>query len=412
MSRTWQRNFWAVWISELLAIMGFAAFMPILPYYVQYLGVPEAQVNTWAGLVAAAPAFAMGIMGPIWGALSDRHGRKMMVERAMFGGALTIALMGMVQTVEQLTVLRLIQGALTGTVAASTTLIASTTPQHRLGETLGKLQLAMFLGQSLGPLAGGLIADALGYRMVFWLTASFLLIGGALIVTLVQEDFTPVISDSAGPWLQRQRRNMGLLFTGSLLGLVLLLRFSLRVGLRMSSPLMPLLIQELLPPNTTWLGSAAGFLITISGLSSAVAAPVLGRFADRHGGRNVLFVCALVAGTGIILQALAPTYILLVFWEIFVGVAIGGTLAVISAYIGRLAPEGRAGMAYGLDAAAVSLANSLGPTAGGWLADRTSLHTTFLVGGMTALVSALGVLRLPRDNAQPIAAPAVESAQS
>ncbi len=398
MHHTWQRNFRAVWIAELLAIMGFAAFMPILPYYVQYLGVLEAEVNTWSGLVAAAPAFAMGIMGPIWGTLSDRYGRKPMVVRAMFSGALTIALMGMVQTVEQLALLRLLQGALTGTVAAATTLVASTTPQHRLGETLGQLQLAMFLGQSLGPLVGGLIADTFGYRAVFWLTATFLLMGGLIIVTLVKEEFTPAVSDNTGPWTRRLRQNTGALI-GSLLGFVLLLSFALRLGLRMALPLLPLLVQELLPSGTTWLSSASGLLTTFSGISSAIAAPLLGRLADRRGGRPILLGCAALAGVSLILQAVAPTYIFLAVCEILVGFAIGGILATMSAYVGRLAPEGRAGMAYGLDTAAVSLANSIGPTFGGWFADRTTLRMTFFVSGIVAFVASLGVWKLPRDEA-------------
>lgn len=399
MSSTWKRNFRTIWIAELLAIMGFAAFMPILPYYVQYLGVAEAEVNTWSGLVAAAPSFAMGIMGPVWGILSDRHGRKLMVERAMFSGALTIGLMGIVQTVEQLTLLRLLQGALTGTVAAATTLVAASTPQHRLGETLGKLQLAIFLGQSLGPLVGGMIADAVGYRAVFWLTAGFLLVGGVLVVTQVKEEFTPVISENSGPWIQRLRQSTGTL-VGSLLGFVLLLSFALRLGLRMALPLLPLLVQELLPAGTSWLSSASGLLTTLSGVSSAIAAPLLGRLADRRGGRTILIGCAWLAGLSLMVQAAAPTYVFLALCEIAVGFAIGGILATTSAYIGRLAPEGRAGMAYGLDTAAVSLANSIGPTFGGWFADRTTLRMTFFVSGIVSLVASLGVWKLPRNGTE------------
>jgi MFS transporter, DHA1 family, multidrug resistance protein len=66
----------------------------------------------------------MGIMGPIWGALRDRHGRKIMVTRAMFGSAIIIGLMDFSQNVWQLFVLRFIQGALTGTVIAATALVA------------------------------------------------------------------------------------------------------------------------------------------------------------------------------------------------------------------------------------------------------------------------------------------------
>lgn len=397
MNRTWRRNLRAVWAAELLAIMGFAAFMPILPYYVQHLGVEGDAVTTWSGMVSSAPAFAMAFMGPLWGALSDRYGRKVMVERAMFGGCLVILFMGFARTVEQLALLRFIQGGLTGTVAASTTLVASDTPQERLGETLGQLQLAIFLGQSLGPLFGGFVADQLGYRPVFWLTAVLLLLGGILITVFVKETFTPAVDVESGSLLGRLRQDFAFVLGGSLLGLVLLVRFALRVGIRMSTPVQPLLVQELLPQETTLLGSASGLLTTVSGVTAAVAAPVLGRLADRRGGRWILVVCGIVGGMCLILQGVAANYMLLVIWQAFLGIATGGTLATISAYVGRLAPEGRSGTAYGLDTLAVSLSNASGPFAGGWLARWFSLQTPFLVGGGVMALASVLVLRLPRE---------------
>jgi MFS family permease len=77
---------------------------------------------------------------------------------------------------------------------------------------------------------------------------------------------------------------------------------------------------------------------------------------------------------------------------------IGGTLSVISAYIGRMAPEGRAGTAFGLDAMAVSLSGAVGPSVGGWLSDTISRRTPLWVGGIAMAGAGLAVLRLPKDS--------------
>ena len=123
-----------------MAIVGFTVVFPILPLYVQELGVQgEREVRIWAGVVFSTHAVTMAIFGPIWGALSDRYGRKVMVERAMFGGALLMTLMGFAQNVEQLALLRTLQGMLTGTVTAATTLVATTAPRERVGYALGML---------------------------------------------------------------------------------------------------------------------------------------------------------------------------------------------------------------------------------------------------------------------------------
>ncbi|MBN1877511.1 MAG: MFS transporter [Anaerolineae bacterium] len=395
MNRTWRRNLWATWIAELFAIMGFSSIFPIMPYYIQSLGIEGDAVARWSGIVTAASALTMGIMGPIWGALSDRHGRKMMMIRAMFGGAVVTSFMGAVQNVEQLTLLRLIQGALTGTVTAATTLVASTTPKERLGETLGKLQLAIFLGQSFGPVVGGFVADRLGYREAFWLTGVYLLLAGIVTLLFIHEEFTPEEAAVTLPLWQRLLQDFGILFSGSLLALVLGLRFLLRLGLRMTGPILPLVVQSLLTSDDL-LGSASGLVSTVSGISSAAAAPVFGRWADRQGGRGLLMMCAFGAGVALIVQALAPTYWMLVIAQAILGLTIGGTLAIISAYIGRLAPEGRAGTAYGLDAMVVSLSNAVGPLLGGWLGG-TSLRIPFFWGGGFMTVAGFAVLRLPKD---------------
>lgn len=393
--KTWKRNLRVVWIAELLAIMGFSATFPIYAYYIQYLGVEENLVARWSGLVIAASSLSMGVMGPIWGALGDRYGRKVMIIRAMFGGAVIIGLMGFVQTVEQFFILRFIQGALTGTVTAATALVASVTPRDRLGETLGKLQLAIFLGQAFGPTAGGLVADTLGYRATFWMTASFLVVSGTLILTLVKESFTPSEEALEGTIWQRMRQDVVVIFAGSMLGLVLGLRFALRVGLRMGSPTLPLIVQELLPAGT-FLGSASGLLTTISGISSAVAAPLVGRIADRRGGRDLLMAGSFAAAVAMVLQGIATNYWLLLIGQALVGIGIGGTLSVISAYIGRMAPEGRVGTAFGLDAMAVSLSGAIGPMVGGWLGDTVSRRTPLFTGAAAMALAAFAVLLLPR----------------
>ncbi|MDH7489169.1 MAG: MFS transporter [Anaerolineae bacterium] len=176
--RNWKITLAAAWVAQFLCIVGFNAVGPFYPFYIRALGVTDVhQVTLWAGILASTGAVSMALMSPIWGVLADRHGRKIMVVRATFGGALVLGAMALVQSVQQLFILRLLQGMLTGTVSAFMTLIASIAPAGEVGFALGMMQMAVFGGASVGPLVGGLVADNLGYRWVFGVTGILLFAG-------------------------------------------------------------------------------------------------------------------------------------------------------------------------------------------------------------------------------------------
>jgi DHA1 family multidrug resistance protein-like MFS transporter len=391
----WQRNLYVIWVAELVAIAGFAFVFPFLPYYVQELGITELhQVEMWSGLLFAAHAIPMAIFAPIWGSLADRYGRKMMVTRAMFGGAVVLAAMGFVQNVQQLLILRIIQGTLTGTVAAATTLVASSTPRERSGYALGLLQTAVWTGASVGPLLGGVVADTWGYRSAFWVTGSLLFIGGITVWLLVEEKFEPPSPDKdkadSGFWdgLKLVVRDRSLMSIFSV-------RVIVRSATRFMGPVLPLFIQSLVP-TTTRIASLTGLVSGVTAATSAVGAVTLGRASDRLGYRRVLLACT--AGVAILY---VPQFFVTSPWQLLIlrgalGLVMSGVLASISALLANLAPEGRQGAVYGVDASLVSMANAIGPMLGATVAATVGLRAPFLLAsGAFALATGMAWFLVP-----------------
>jgi DHA1 family multidrug resistance protein-like MFS transporter len=384
----WKRNLWTIWASQLVAIAGFSVVFPFLPYYVQELGITELhEVELWTGVLFAAQAVTMAIFAPIWGALADRYGRKLMVERAMFSGAVTMAAMGFVQDVWQLAALRAVQGMLTGTVSAATTLVASSTPRERSGYALGLLQMAIWSGASVGPLIGGLVADTWGYRAAFWVTGILLFLAGLTVWRFVREDFVPPSRDKGktggGFWegarLVFHQRSLLSLFS---------IRFIVNLAVRLIQPVLPLLVQSLVPP-TARLATIAGLISGVQAGTSAIGAVVLGRASDRIGYRRVLLICTAAGAFLFIPQLFVTTPWQLLILQGAVGLAMSGVLASISALLATLAPEGRQGAVYGIDASVVSAANAVGPMLGASIAATAGLRAPFPV---TAGVLALSVI--------------------
>ena len=84
----WRQTLYILFVAQFLSMIGFAFVLPFLPFYVRELGITdERMVPVWAGVLVASGSLVMAFFSPLWGWLSDRYGRKIMVERAMFGGA-------------------------------------------------------------------------------------------------------------------------------------------------------------------------------------------------------------------------------------------------------------------------------------------------------------------------------------
>lgn len=397
----WKRNLYVIWVAELAAIMGFSFISPFLPYYVQELGVTEQhEVELWSGLVFAAQAMTMCIAAPIWGSLADRYGRKLMVQRAMFGGAVVLGVMGLVQNVQQLLILRAVQGLFTGTVPAATTLVASSAPRDRSGYALGLLQMAVWIGASIGPLLGGVIADTLGYRATFYITGTILFVSGLTVWRFVEEDFTPPspseVQGEGGFWygLKLVVRHPGLMSLYSV-------RILVRLAVRTLGPILPLFIETLVP-ITTRVASLTGLILGVSAATSAIGAVTLGRASDRLGYRRVLLVCGSIAAL-----LYVPQFFVTAPWQLLilqgaVGLVLSGVLASISALLANLAPEGHQGAVYGVDSSATALANAVGPMLGATLAATLSLRAPFLLSAaILAMAMVLAWVLVPRPGQKP-----------
>jgi MFS transporter, DHA1 family, multidrug resistance protein len=393
----WQRNLYALWIAQLLTIIGFSLRAPFLPFFLDDLGANTfSSQAVWSGAINAGGALVMAVSAPIWGMVADRYGRKPMVLRAMFFGSLTIGLMSFATSPWHLLILRFFEGAFTGTVAASTTLVASTTPKARMGFALGMMQTAVFVGASVGPLFGGLLADLLGYREAFLVAGSMLLVGGIIVMLLVHEDFSPPkrgrdAQAAGGPGL------VTLMLGGAMLGMIVVM-FALRLSTSAIQPIMPLYVQQL-ADATGSVATLSGLTLGVAGLTSAVSAVVLGRLADRIGHKVILISATMAAGLFYLPMAIAQSPVQLIVMNAMLGIAAGGVMPSANAIVANLTPRQKRGAVYGFLAAATSVGAFIGPLGGAALAAAVDIRYVFLCSGVLMLIAGGWILQIIRSGA-------------
>ncbi|MCL4369303.1 MAG: MFS transporter [Chloroflexi bacterium] len=382
-TETWQRNLAALFVGQTLTAVAYSFLFPFVPLYVQVLGVEDTvEAAQWAGVIAAAAAFTMAAFQPLWGNIADRWGRKPMVVRAMAAGSITIALMGFVTSPEQLLALRIVQGVFMGTVSASTALVAGCTPRDRLGFALGLIQVAMFLGSSIGPLIGGVAADTLGYRISFYIAGSLMLMGTILVIKVVKERFDQPAPEAIQQGIvATSRALLGLAFFPILIGIV----FLIQLGGVIVSPVLSLFIAELNGGENA--ATAAGLVLGATGAVSAVSAIVIGRISDRVGRTVILPICLAGAAITYLPQGFVQQVWQLLVLRMLLGVFLGGLMPTANALVAVIVPQQRRGAAYGLTATASGLANGVGPLMAAAIVTQLGMRAVFVAtAGLFALV--------------------------
>jgi len=387
----WRQTLCILFVAQFLSMIGFAFVLPFLPFYVRELGITdERMVPVWAGVLVASGSLVMAFFSPLWGWLSDRYGRKIMVERAMFGGAVITFAMGLVTDVWQLLFLRILSGATTGTISASIALVSSVVPRQRLGYALGLMQVAVFLGMTLGPWIGGILADLAGYRLTFMAGGVILLLGGAFVLFGTRERF---VRPSVEKLAKGDRMLSLLAYSGFPVMLALFFFFNFTV--HFVAPILPLFIETMCDPARGGVASTTGLLFAISGGAAAMAAGGVGYLGDRIGHRRILLCHLLLTAVIILLHGAAQGILHLVLLRALYGLAAGGILPTMNALVGRLIPQKSYGKAYGLTSSMISLGMAAGPFFGGMMASYWGYRWPFvLVGAMMIVVAVPAMIRL------------------
>lgn len=369
----WRRNLYVVFVVQFLSVAGFSLVFPFLPLYVKELGVASGgSVEFWAALVFSSQAVTMMVASPIWGAFADRHGRKLMLERATIGGAILLILMGFAQNAEQLVLLRTIQGLVSGVISAANALVAASTPRQHSGEALGLLQTSRWAGVSGGPLIGGLLGEAFGFRECFWITGGMLALAGVATMFWVKEEFHPQ------PRAQRPSfwASYRTLYTAPGMAGLYLLTFCRSLGATLTMPIVSLYVVSLMgrEQGAVWM---TGVVMGAAAFASAISAGWLGRLGDKHGHSRILILSAVAAAVLYIPQVMVTAAWQLVVLQAFSGIAVGGMMPATAALMNLWAPTGNQGATYGLDNSVQAAARAVAPMVGAIVALSVGLRGVY-----------------------------------
>jgi MFS family permease len=402
----WQRNLIAVWPGMFAVSLGMMAVIPSLPLYIRDRFAIEdpAAVADWTALVFGAAPFAAALLGPLWGALGDAIGRKVMALRATAAIAVVMLLIPLAPSPAWMVVLRLLQGALAGYVAPAIALVVAEAPAGRQSWVIARLQLALALGLAFGPVLGAELAARLGRGSEFFAAAALAALGAASIALFAREDRALLAGRADGQSVLRaMAQNLGGVLGNRvfvvLLGLILVMRFATH----MVEPFQALWVEQLGPlawferpgaPPDYALAHTTALVFTILAVASLLFTTSWGRLADRFGPLLCLAIVSLALAA--VLTATSAVASIEQFLALRCAAAAfmaGAMTLAYSAVARRVAPTRKA-VALALVQSCIQLGLAFGPLAGAVLSDRVGLRGLFVVAAGTLLLAGAGMLAL------------------
>lgn len=370
--------------------VGYGVVVPVLPLYAKQLHVSDFAV----GFLFATYAIALLAAAVPMGILSDRWGRKPFILFGMFAMAGAFVFYAFAKSYPVLVVARILDGlTAAATWSAGLALLGDRFEEKEMGSKMGWAIAAMAVGGIAGPLLGGTLADAIGYRAPFYAIAIACLAGGVAAVFLV-EHREGLRSSSLG-W-----RVLRPVFTNRNVLLACLITLVTTTGLGLLEPTLPIYFKNTFNMSRTAIGAVFG----VTMLLYALASPVAGKLSDRAGRKRPIIA-------GLLATAVVTPFIAVFKNEAAVFVLMGVLGASLTFFetpsvplitdslprSGLLGEGNQYGAAFGLLNFFWSLGYALGPILGGALMGSLGLLSALLVYSALLVVLSVVVAALMPD---------------
>lgn len=388
MEQPWKRTLWILYGANVVTATGMMAMVPFLTFFVEDLGIEDsAERNRWAGVLVGAAPIAAALMGPIWGGISDRFGRKIMVLRALAAIVIFVGLMGLTHSLWTLLALRLLQGVFSGYVPTSITFASVLAPDSHQGRIAGLLQSSMPAGMVGGYLLGGLLSQAGNIRWIFPICSVLAAISFVVVLLFTHEPRRETQVDPS--------RGVGALVRGLAKDIGFVLRIPPLMALLGAVVIVRAFVSTVDPSYARFVlevggdKTFAGIVMSVQAGMVLIAMPIWGRIGDRLGARRTFMASALGVAVSYAAQAQATTPMELLLLRAAAGTCLAGVFPAAYSLAGRVTPPGGRGAAMGVVFMAVALAHAVGSSIGGGLLNLFGFRRLFLV--IAIVVASLSV---------------------
>lgn len=372
-----------VFTTVVIDLIGFGLVLPILPLWAKQLGASPVQI----GILTASYAVAQLLFAPVWGRLSDRHGRRPVILISLAGSAVAALVIGLAGTLLVLLIARVVQGIAGASYAAAQAYVADVTSPEDRARGMGLIGAAFGLGFVLGP-AIGAVFSAVNQRLPFLVASGLAAANLVLAARRLPESRRPGAGAAAPvPRLTIIRRALSSRDLAPLVWLSFTATFAF-VGMEATFALFG-------EARFSYDQVQMGLLFTYIGVMAVFSQGFLvGRVVARWGESRVMIGGLAGTAAGLLLVAVSHNLGLLLPALALLAVASGLVFSATTALISLAAGDREQGMVLGLTASVGSAARIAGPLVGTALFEHAGIAVPLVLGACLFALCAAGAVRV------------------
>lgn len=183
-----------IFLTVFIDLVGFGIVVPLVPVFSRHYGASGFAI----GAIIASFSAMQFLFSPVWGKLSDRHGRRPILLISTAGAALSYVVFALGAGIENpatalwvLLLARVFAGICGGNITVAQAYIADITPPADRSKKMGLIGMAFGLGFIFGPAISGIALKYAGSAAPGWVAAALCTINFFLALFILVESRQP-----------------------------------------------------------------------------------------------------------------------------------------------------------------------------------------------------------------------------
>jgi multidrug resistance protein len=358
-------------ITAFMDMVGLLMVIPLLPFYAVELGGTGMVV----GVLVSSYSVAQLLSSPLWGRVSDRHGRRPALILGLFFSVAAYVIFSFATSLWLLLLSRVVQGAGGGTVGVIQAYVADASEPDQRARSLGWISAATNLGVAIGPVLGS-ISVAWGREAPGLIAAGLCVVNIVFAWRFLRESHDITVPRPAG---SRERRSGEALW-----GVVrhsrepasrLIWIYAIAMG---SFQAMTAILALFLAFRFNVTAETIGyFFMYIGAISVLTRAGILGPLVDRVGEARLSRLGIVLLSVGLATIPLTHSYVPLALAVALVPLGTAFTFPCLTSLLSRIIDRHERGLYMGVQQTFGGVARVIGPLWAGWAYDHLGVGVPF-----------------------------------